>query len=482
VNVTPFGIAIALIGTYLLFRSSLLAMMAFVLFCSLLGGAEAFGLKFLGGASIQPQSFALVFLVLRAIMDFPSLNQHLRQSLIQNWAFVFFCVYSAVTAFILPKLFAGSMTVSPMRTITLESLYDVFPVRFSSQNVTTAFYIMSTLLASIIATIAAATPRSTRVIIGSAILVAWIHIGFGVLGILLAKIGRTELLDVFRDASYAQLDQSYEGLVRIDGIFPETSSYTAYAFVWFVFMSDLWLRDVAVRLTGLTAAALGAVLVFSTSGTAYFSLAAYALLLLARWTIFPGTLKVRKSLIVVAMAAAMVTLGLGMMVFIPKLAELLSDMVRHMTLDKMQSVSGEQRAFWALQGVNAFKVSHGLGIGSGSFRSSSILTAILGSTGVIGVVSFAAHYLLVLKPWRKSTFVPAARPEMSIGAAASWTACLGLLPAFISSPSPDPGILFGLFGGLALGWRASQAPSRALVRSGSARRQPEPKRFGEATA
>ncbi len=51
---------------------------------------------------------------------------------------------------------------------------------------------------------------------------------------------------------------------------------------------------------------------------------------------------------------------------------------------KAESVSGRQRAFWAGQSVSAFLQSFGLGVGPGSFRSSSLLTAVLGATGVIG--------------------------------------------------------------------------------------------------
>jgi hypothetical protein len=463
-TVSIFGVLITVIGCILLFRASLTGMIAFVLICSLLGGAEAFGLGFLGGASVQPESLALVFLVLRAVVELVKAGPRLKPALEMNSAFIFFCLYSAVTAFILPKIFAGAIAVSPMRTIKLESYFDTFPLKLSSQNFTAAFYILGTMMSAIVATLAAPKAKSGEIIVRTSILVAWIHIGFGVLGVILTKVGADYLLDVFRNASYAQLDQSYEGLVRIDGIFPETSDYTAYAFVWLVFMTELWLRNVWVRSTGLCAAGLAAILIASTSASAYFSVSVYAAVLFLRSVTFPGSILPKKIVALGALGMGLLSLALLAAAAFPHFVTLIGDMLNHMTVEKMDSISGRQRAFWAMQGVNAFKATHGIGVGSGSFRSSSIATAILGSTGVVGAVSFAAYYASVLKPWRASTFVQTGSPELALGVAASWTACLGLLPAFIASPTPDPGALFGLFGGLALGWRALAMRNRAIDR------------------
>ena len=63
----------------------------------------------------------------------------------------------------------------------------------------------------------------------------------------------------------------------------------------------------------------------------------------------------------------------------------------------------------------------GLGIGPGSFRSSSLLAAILGSMGLIGLVCFAVHLWRVLQPGRLSTWGEDADVGLSLGGAAAST-------------------------------------------------------------
>ena len=116
-------------------------------------------------------------------------------------------------------------------------------------------------------------------------------------------------------------------------------------------------------------------------------------------------------------------------------------------------IRDRQRLYWAASAIKAVKVTWGLGIGAGSFRSSSLLLAILGSNGVIGLVAFLGHFFNILKPLRRDTYALPGDPDRAIAVAAAWTACAGLIPQLISYPTPDPSYLFGVMGGLALGWR-----------------------------
>jgi hypothetical protein len=278
-----------------------------------------------------------------------------------------------------------------------------------------------------------------------------------VLGVALATVGLGQVLDVFRNGSYGQLEQNYNGMIRIAGVFPEASAYASYAFVWLVFTFECWMRDLQPRRTGPAAIALLAILVFSTSGSAYVSLAGYAVLLILRFLVFRQNLKPAKAVGILVVSALALATVLALMVVLPRLADQLGDMFRHMTVDKADSVSGRQRAFWAMQGLEAFKASFGLGIGAGSFRSSSLFLAILGSTGVIGVTAFLAHLMAVFKPLRASTYLTSRDERQAAGSAASWTVLSLMIPAFVSAPSPDPGLTFAVLGGLALGWRQLRA-------------------------
>jgi hypothetical protein len=453
VAVTVFGVIVAVLALYLLATRPLLDMLILVLVCSLLAGSAAVILTKLGNVSVQPVSFALAFLIVRYALSHRALAARMAVELRENVLLAMFCLYGAITAFLLPRIFAGQINVVTMRPMPANSMFDTTPLAFSTQNITASAYLIGTMMASVIGAAAAANPRSGDAIAKGGVAISAIHVFFGVLGVVLSSAGAGWVLDVFRNATYAQVSQDIQGFVRINGIFPEPSSYCAYAFVWLVFMTELWQRNVRPSLTGPAAIALALVLMASTSSTAYVSLGLYGAVLALRWSAFPRGLGLGKGIWLGALALVTLAALLGLIITAPKFAATFGDIIQSMTTGKMSSSSGRERTFWALQGLQAFSASLGLGIGAGSFRSSSLITAILGSMGVVGAVSFTLHLWLVLKPWRRSTYVQPRDDREALGVAAAWTAVLGLIPAAIGSPSPDPGILFGIFSGLALGWR-----------------------------
>jgi hypothetical protein len=456
---TVFGLIAVLVGGYLIFQRGLNGPLIFILACSLLGGAAALKLPALGGSTIPPAYFALGFLVIRVAMS-PDIRRagsavvYSTQTLL-----IIYAVYTAITALLLPKIFAGQMNVSAMRVVHFagSEREQLVPLGFSSQNLTTAVYLIGTMLTSICGMFVCMRPQSQRVLIPASVVIAWIFICSGIADVALTHLGHRNWLDVFRNGSYAQLDQSYSGFVRIQGLFPEASAYSSYGFCWLIFMVELWLRNVRPWSTGLAALGLGAILAVSTSTSAYVSLVAYALLVLLRILVFQKQLGVRKGFVIVVCVATFATLGLGWAAINNHAATAFTDMIEHMTVKKGQSVSGAQRGFWMRQGLNAFALSHGLGVGAGSFRSSSLFTAIAGSTGVVGLITFHAYLIQIIKPLRLSTYAAAPNETMAAGAAAAWAAVFGLLPLEVNGPSPDPGILFAIFAGMALAWRLAPA-------------------------
>jgi hypothetical protein len=413
----------------------------------------------LGGSSISPAHLALVFLVARILLPGSGEYARIGPALGANAFLVIYALYGATTAFVLPRIFAGDISVTPLRPVAVNSYFDTFPLTFSSQNITTAVYMVGTLLSGVCATIVARKPDSAHKVVGAACIIAWVHATFGVLGVVLTNMGLGDILNFFRNGSYGQLEQSYNGMVRMSGIFPEPSYYASYAFVWFVFVFECWMRGIRSGRTGPAAIALLLILVFSTSGSAYLSLGVYAALLAVRVLVLRQQLSPMKAIaILVGFVAASIAV-LGLMLAVPHLAGQMADMFQHMTVDKADSLSGRQRSFWALQGLDAFVVSYGLGIGAGSFRSSSLFTAMLGSMGVVGVLTYLGHLVRVFKPLRASTYSTPKDERMAIGSAASWTVVSMMIPAAIGAASPDPGITFAILCGLSLEWRRrAQAP------------------------
>lgn len=452
-QLTIFGFVIIAIGLILLFSASRMAMMLFVLSVTLLGGSAAISLPSLGGSTIPPAHLAIVFLVLRALTPNKAGMTAVGRSIEANLVLVFFVLYGVFGAMILPRLFQNALFVTPLRPNPTRDVFAVEALRFTNQNVTVAVYYLATLFSAFGAYILAMDRRAQVAVPRTAAIIGAVHAVLGLLSVIF-KNQLGWFFSFFRNGFYAQLDQSVGDLARMNGIFAEPAIYAVYGFTWFVFLMELWLRRVDPRMTGGAAALLGIALLLSTSSTAYIGIVGYGLILLMRFAFIPGTISSRQSATLLTAALAMVTIVLSLAVISPELGTKIVGIVDKVTVGKIDSESAIQRAFWAKQGITAFLVSNGLGIGPGSFRSSSLLTAILGSMGVLGSIAFLWHLTRAFMPLRKSTWTNAGNDQTAIGAAASWTALIMLIPPSFSAASPDPGILWGAFTGLALGLRS----------------------------
>jgi hypothetical protein len=450
-TVTIFGFLVVLVGGGLLVVGSLLHMLLFVLYCSLMGGSAAIVLTALGNSSVSPANLALLFLVLRCLLPAPGRTLALKQALAANGWLALFVGYGLVGAFLLPRVFEGAIQVAPLRPIP-GRLFNTQPLAFSNQNITVAFYTAGTLMAAVGAHIAVRGEHAARAVARAAGRIGAIHAGLGIASVLLAGTALNAFFVFFRNGFYAQLNQSFGGFVRMNGIWAEPAIFAAYGFAWLVFLTELWLRGVERRFTAPAALILFLALVASTSSTAYVGIAAYATILLLR-QLTVGGIPGGRLLTLFAVLGTGVAGLLLMAIAQPALAERILDLLALTTVDKLDSGSGQQRALWARQGIDAVRVSWGLGIGPGSFRSSSILTAILGAVGVIGSLAFVAHLVRVFMPLKRSTWIVPPAPEAAVGAAASWTAVVMLIPATFSAANSDPGLLWGMFGGMALALR-----------------------------
>lgn len=453
------------IGFAILLAGSLRSAFTFLLACSLFAGSATLILPALGGSSIPPVQFAIVIVYMHIIASRAGYIRVLPEALRANRWLVFFTVYGVASAILAPRIFAGAMRVPPMRPTGSADLFDMVLLVPTSQNITSAFYLVGTLLVALAAYILCRACRGgTASLIDAGIAVGWAHV---LIGIAVMVAGGTPLepfFEMFRNGSYAQLNQSFEGFVRIRGLFPESSAYAEFGFAFMVLNAELWYRSIRPGATGAVAFGLAMVLSFSTSSTAYVGLLAYGLFFILRALLLPHVASGRR---VGQFAAAMLAIAVMaslLMLFVPALLREFMDMAAHMTVAKAGSDSGQQRLFWVQQGWEAFKASYGLGIGAGSFRSSSLFTAILGATGVIGIVTFLAYVTSVLQPWRRSTYGRSELIEHSIGGAFAVAAVLALIPAAVSSAKSDPGINFAFMAGAALALRPNTRRSRAAGR------------------
>lgn len=452
-SLTFVGLLQCAFGLWILARGTLRDAFVFLLVSSLFGGSAAMVLSALGNSSIPPVQFALLFVCLRILMPSGGYAGAVPDALRANLTLVLFSLWGIAGAIAAPRIFAGAIEVAPMRFDDARSLFDAVPLEPTAQNVTSAVYLFGALLLAVAAHVACRFRGGAQALVGAGVAIAWVHAITGIVGALTRGTPVELVFELFRNGSYAQLDQSYQGFTRINGLFPEASAFASFGLAWFYFNCECWYRSILPRATGRAALALGLTLFFSTSSTAYIGLSLYLMVFLARALLLPHAADGARLSQAGLAAVAAVSLACLAMALIPRLPAAVWDMILHMTVDKEDSDSGRQRLFWAMQGWKAFLASGGLGIGAGSFRSSSLLMAILGSMGVVGIMTFAAYVWQVLQPWRHSTWARSDDPALSIGGAAALTALMIVIPASISAPSPDPGTNFAIFAGAALALR-----------------------------
>lgn len=450
---TYFGGIVLIIGLWFLRRGSLMMLLCAMLAFGIFEASAAVVLPMLSDSSIPPARMMLGFLLLGVLLQVRNQASLVGEALAANTALVVFCVYGLIGALLLPHIFAGQINVVPMRPVGLRSLLDSFPLSFSSQNITTGVYLIGTAMTAVAAYIAARSSADVAVLVKTCVLIATIHATAGLVGVALGGTAWDQVVDLIRNGSYSQVRQLAGGFGRINGFMAEPSAFARFGFVWLTFATELWLRDVSPRRTGPAALFLALTLMLSLSSTAYIALAGYAAILGLRLAAFPAYARAEK-----VVPLALVALGgaigvLAMIVFNPALVADLTAILERLTVNKSRSVSGEQRLFWAMQGFEAFRLSWGLGIGAGSFRSSSIATAILGSMGVIGVVSFIVYLLQLFNIPRPDRSDEDFRMRCEVAAAAAWTVTIAMIPAMIIQGSPDPGMEFAALAGASLGLR-----------------------------
>lgn len=427
-------------------------------------GSAAILLPALGGSSIPPVQFALLFAFLRILVPRGGCVGHVPEAVQANKWLLLFAVYGAASAYLGPRLFGGSVLVFPMRPIITAGPFDVIPLAPTAQNITAGVYMVGAILLAIAAYSLCKSGIRASVLVSAAIWAASLHILTGVLDLVGRGTPIDEFLNLFRNGDYVQTDHEIGNFVRIRGLLPEASTYAGLGFAFFVLNAELWYRGIRPKATGIVVSTLALLLIFSTSSTAYVGLAAYALFFIARSAALPNVAvpgKLHRLLLISFMLLVVVAI---MLAVIPNLPYAVWEMVLLMTVDKPASDSGLQRLFWAMQGWHGFVESYGLGIGAGSFRSSSMIMAILGSMGLIGIVTFVLYALAVFQPRTRSTWGTSDDHARATGAAFAVAAMISIVPAAIGGPQPSPPATFSLFAAVALALRPAPARERRKKR------------------
>jgi hypothetical protein len=304
-------------------------------------------------------------------------------------------IYSVISAYFMPRLFAGQTFIFAVRNI--DAGYSS-PLAPAMSNVTQSIYFIGDLVCFILLYAYAGTLSGRRVLGGAALWCAALNLVFAGLDLVTYFTNTTELMSVIRNANYALLnDQEVAGFKRIVGSFTEASSFGSTTLGYFAFTSRLWLLGVRPRLSLILTFLLLSALLFSTSTTAYVGLTAF--LLYSYLNILIGTF--RKPLTFqVGIFLFVVPVALVGLIIVIALNDAywasLQNLLDTLVLNKMSTDSGIERSSWNRQALQNLFDTFGFGVGNGSVRASSFPVGVLASLGIFGACIFSMFFVKVL--------------------------------------------------------------------------------------
>lgn len=409
-------------------------------------GATAFAtLPALGGSSPQIYTLFAIGLVLGPFLRRDGLRALIAGAGQQpvTLALAAMIIHVSATALILPRLFAGKTSVFVPGRPTGEIIETYLePV---SGNISQAAYFVLGALTCIALLASLTNTDRLRLIARGLMLWALLNAGLGAVDIL-AKIGNLgDVLEIIRTASYAMVtDVEHAGFFRIAGGQSEASAFGGAIFASTVFCMT-WARMTGDRRISILAAGSLALLLLSTSTTAYACLAVYCLglLALAVFNLLKG--RVRKAdLALVYLALGGVTLAIIIFLRNETAFEAITRLLNATVFEKASSSSAAERGYWNTKSLEAFMQTGGLGIGIGSSRASNWLIAVLSQTGAIGAALQIFLALTLLRPLPGPTSdLPAHAPEVrALYEASRATGLASLTAAMLAGGSADPGMLF----------------------------------------
>jgi hypothetical protein len=296
--------------------------------------------------------------------------------------------YALFSVVVLPDAFAGTIMVSPQKFDPLEPGQFV-PLAFSAGNVTQPLYLaMNVIMATATALFVTRSKIPYRSIMGAYLLGGYLVVGlaFWQFASRLAGLPFPDTI-LYSNPSWAIVEQMVGSVPRIQGPFSEPAGLAFY--LSGLCFCCLWLTahgHQLMRVTWLLALAIVAMLL-STSTTGILTLAVGLPLIL-----FMAAARAdSQALGRLGRTAGVLLLGGAIAltpVFImkPQLFDAVNSVVDS-TLTKSDSDSFSQRTATDAAAMDTMTATYGLGVGWGSFRSSSFVPGLVANAGVFGIVA-----------------------------------------------------------------------------------------------
>lgn len=366
-----------------------------------------------GGLTFTPTPILTLLLIARTFLDRGGPAALLSMAVLPQrlMLLTLFWLVAAITTIFMPRLFAGSVLVVPIRGIVSTTA----PLQPSAQNISQFAYLSIAVLSVFAFARLLQLPAMRQHALQAMCLGGLVTVITGLLDYASQFLPITPLLEPFRTASYALLtDIEVLGGKRVVGLMPEASAYGAQCLA---FLSALYFYRRAIadnRLREFHVPVLLAMLAvcawLSTSSGTYVGLAVLGVVAGLEWFLRINGDERRDAIYRRGLAGEMsVTVGAviavaAIAILQPHLFDPIFALVERMVLEKQSSSSFSERGMWRSMALSALLQTHGFGVGLGGTRSSSSVVAVFSSTGVIGGMLFYTFVLQsLLRPtWRAS--------------------------------------------------------------------------------
>ena len=343
--------------------------------------------------------------------------------------------YALLSEVLLPSLFAGRIMVWPQKPDALQP--SLVPLAFNSGNITQPLY----LAMNVVVAVAAALFLTRRALSYRAILSAYLLGGYVAVGIAFwqftARVTGLPFPDTlfYSNPGWAIVEQNLGSVPRIQGPFSEPAGLAFY--LSGLCFCCLWLyakghRMMRIHLL-LPLAILAMLLSTSTTGILILATGLPAMLLLA---IFRGNRRTSATLIrntTMLLLGSILILG-PIFVMKPALLHSVSEVV-DATMTKGDSDSYSERTGLDAAALASIVPTYGLGVGWGSFRTSSLLPGLLANAGLFGVAMVVWLFIRIARLANRTKDQLAAHPAKSLVDGFSAALCGQLAAALLSAPT-----------------------------------------------
>ncbi|WP_337184507.1 hypothetical protein [Shinella sp.] len=374
--------------------------------------------------------------------------------------FLFWLVAVWVTLF-MPRIFAGHVTIIPMR---LEEWTSGIPLYPTQQNISQLMYLTISIVTVLACALAFRSAPARQHLLSALCVGGCLVVLTGIVD--LAGLG--PYLDMFRTAQYSYLtDVDIADVKRVVGLMPEASTYGSLA-VSFLSAIYFFRRAIAAPWLRLYGAPFLIVLLtffslLSTSSAAYAGIAVFGCVAAAEWfwrLLTAGKGSVAREGLVVEFWA--VLLGFGAVYLLalvyPKAFDPFLKLIDTIIFQKTASDSYEERSMWTAVSLKALWDTWGLGVGMGATRASNGIVAVFSNSGVVGGLLYYGFML--------QTFLRRARPGDATGAAILNAVRFYMPPVLIMATLVGTSADFGIMNACIYALAAATAwpvPARAMA-------------------